>query len=168
MEEWAMILRDADAMAEAVPGTGALLGLDLGTRTIGVAASDPARRIASPVTTIRRTKFTPDAARLFALMDDRNVVGLVLGWPVEMSGEEGKRCQSTRNFAENVLHIRDIPVLLWDERLSTSAVERMMVQEFDLSRRKRAEKVDAAAAAYILQGALDALARQARNRESMA
>ncbi|SDE63387.1 Holliday junction resolvase RuvX [Rhodospira trueperi] len=163
-----MILRDVGAMAEAVPGTGALLGLDLGTRTIGVAASDPARRIASPVTTIRRTKFTPDAARLFALMDDRNVVGLVLGWPVEMSGEEGKRCQSTRNFAENVLHIRDIPVLLWDERLSTSAVERMMVQEFDLSRRKRAEKVDAAAAAYILQGALDALARQPQTRENMA
>ncbi|WP_299438746.1 Holliday junction resolvase RuvX [uncultured Rhodospira sp.] len=146
-------------MAAAVPPRGALLGLDLGTRTIGIAASDPDRRIASPLRTIRRTKFTPDVAEVFALMDERTVCGLVLGWPVEMSGAAGKRCQATRGFAENMLRLRDMPVLLWDERLSTSAVERMMVDEFDLSRGKRAAKVDAAAAAYILQGALDALGR---------
>ncbi|MBB4286062.1 Holliday junction resolvase RuvX [Roseospira goensis] len=155
-----MILRDAGAMAAALPARGALFGLDLGTKTLGIAVCDPGWHIASPLQTLTRTKFTRDAADLFALMDARAAVGLVLGWPREMDGTEGRRCQATRSFANNLLKSRDVPLLLWDERLSTSAVERMMVREFDMSRQKRAARVDAAAAAYILQGALDALARQ--------
>ncbi|WP_184043163.1 Holliday junction resolvase RuvX [Roseospira visakhapatnamensis] len=147
------------AMAAALPARGAVFGLDLGTRTIGLATSDATRTVASPLETLRRTKFTRDAEALFARMDHRAVVGLVLGWPREMDGREGSRCQATRAFADNLLKIRDIPLLFWDERLSTSAVQRMMVEEFDLSRGRRAAKVDAAAAAYILQGALEALAR---------
>jgi len=154
-----MILRTASEMAAALPRSGAVFGLDLGTKTIGLATSDPGRSLASPLETVRRTKFTRDVEQVMALMDERNVQGLVLGWPLEMDGTEGKRCQSTRSFASNFLAIRKTPILLWDERLSTSAVERMMVQEFDMSRGKRAQKVDAAAAAFILQGALDALAR---------
>jgi putative Holliday junction resolvase len=153
-----MIVKTAVEMAALLPPRGAVFGLDLGTKTIGLATSDPDRLLASPMETVRRTKFTRDVAHVMAMMDERNVVGLVLGWPLEMDGTEGKRCQSTRSFAINFTKIRPVPCLLWDERLSTSAVERMMVQEFDMSRRKRADKVDAAAAAFILQGALDGLA----------
>ncbi|MQX36867.1 Holliday junction resolvase RuvX [Roseospira navarrensis] len=156
-----MILRTTAEMAQALPPTGALFGLDLGTKTIGLATSDPLRGLASPLETVKRTRFTQDMARILALMEERAVVGLVLGWPLEMDGTEGRRCQSTRSFATNVQSIRPIPLLLWDERLSTSAVQRMMVDEFDMSRGKRAQKVDAAAAAFILQGALDALRRAA-------
>lgn len=153
-----MIVRTPAEMTALLPPRGALFGLDLGTRTLGVATSDPDRRIASPLRTIRRTRFTADADALLAMMAERDVCGLVLGWPREMDGTEGRRCQATRSFADNLLRRHAVPLLLWDERLSTSAVERMMVGEFDMSRARRAEKVDSAAAAYILQGALDALA----------
>ncbi|EKV32675.1 Putative Holliday junction resolvase YggF [Caenispirillum salinarum AK4] len=136
-----------------------ILGLDLGTKTIGLAISDALLMGATPLKTIKRTKFTKDVEELFRIMDEREVGALVLGLPVEMSGEEGKRCQATRQFAANVLERRDVPLAFWDERLSTAAVERVMIDDFDLSRKKRAEKVDAAAAAFILQGVLDVLAR---------
>lgn len=159
-----MILRSAAEMAAVLPRRGAVFGLDLGTKTIGLATSDPDRRLASPLETVRRIKFTRDVEYVMTLMDERNAVGVVLGWPLEMDGTEGKRCQATRSFAANFAKIRSAPILLWDERLSTSAVERMMVEEFDMSRRQRAQKVDAAAAAFILQGALDALTREAASR----
>jgi putative Holliday junction resolvase len=136
-----------------------ILGLDLGSKTIGLAISDALLMGATPLQTIKRTKFTKDVEELFRIMDEREVGALVLGLPVEMSGEEGKRCQATRQFATNVLAKRDIPLAFWDERLSTAAVERVMIDDFDMSRKKRAEKVDAAAAAFILQGVLDVLAR---------
>jgi len=154
-----MIYQDAAAMAATLPAQGALFGLDLGTKTIGLATSDVTRSVASPLETLRRTKFAQDAAALFDRMDHRSAVGVVLGWPREMDGREGSRCQATRAFADNLLKKRNISVFLWDERLSTTAVQRMMIDEFDLSRGKRAAKVDALAAAYILQGALEALAR---------
>ena len=134
------------------------MGLDLGTKTIGLALSDVLLSIATPFDTIRRTKFTKDVELLFAAMDKHEVGGLVLGLPVEMDGTEGSRCQSTRAFVRNLLALRDVPVALWDERLSTAAVTRTLL-EADASRARRAEVVDKMAAAYILQGALDAMAR---------
>ncbi len=133
-----------------------LLGLDLGEKTIGLAVSDGGLRIASPVGTIRRTKFARDAAELFRIAEERGVGGLVIGLPINMDGTEGPRCQSVRQFAANLLKLRDIPIAFWDERLSTAAVERAMIAA-DLSRQKRARRIDEAAAAYILQGALDAM-----------
>jgi putative Holliday junction resolvase len=147
------------ALRETLPNLGALLGLDVGTKTIGIAISDPGRRVASPVETIRRTKFSEDALRLEALIDERRVVGFVIGLPVALDGSEGPRCQSVRQFAANLMARRDLPTLLWDERFSTAAVERFLVDEADMSRKRRAEVVDKMAAAYILQGALDALNR---------
>ncbi len=135
-----------------------LMGLDLGTKTIGLALSDVSRTIATPFDTIRRAKFTKDATDLLAMMDKQGVGGLVLGLPVEMDGNEGARCQSARAFATNLLKIRDIPIAFWDERLSTSAVTRTLL-EADSSRKRRAEVVDKMAAAYILQGLLDSSAR---------
>ncbi len=152
---------DLPGLAAALAPGQRLLGLDLGEKTIGMALSDSGFAIASPVGTIRRRKFTQDAAELLRLVDEREVGGLVIGLPINMDGTEGPRCQSSRQFAANLLAIRDLPVAFWDERLSTSAVERAMVSA-DLSRKKRAKRVDTAAAAYILQGALDAL-RHARN-----
>lgn len=140
------------------PARTPLLGLDLGERTIGVAVSDPARVIASPLALMRKTKFTADAGRLFELMDQRGVGGLVIGLPVNMDGTEGPRAQSARAFARNLLRLRELPIAFWDERLSTAAVQRMMVSEQDLTRARRAELVDKTAAAWILQGALDRLA----------
>jgi len=135
-----------------------LLGLDLGSKTIGLAISDPGWAIASPIDTIRRTKFTKDAEALKAVINDRRIGGLVLGLPVNMDGSEGPRCQSTRQFAQNLLGFGlDLPIAFWDERLSTSAVEKFLVQEADMTRKRRGEVVDKMAAAYILQGALDAL-----------
>jgi putative Holliday junction resolvase len=135
-----------------------LFGLDLGEKTIGVAACDPSRTVASPLELIRRVKFTPDAQRLFALMDGRGAKGLVLGLPKNMDGTEGPRCQSARAFARNLLRLReDLEIAFWDERLSSVAVNRMLIDEADLSRARRADLVDKAAAAYILQGALDRL-----------
>lgn len=132
-----------------------IMGLDLGTKTIGLALSDVSRTVATPFDTIKRVKFTKDAEALLAIIDRQGVGGLVLGLPVEMDGNEGPRCQSTRAFAANLLKLRDIPIALWDERLSTAAVTRTLL-EADTSRARRAEVVDKMAAAYILQGALDA------------
>ena len=134
-----------------------LLGLDVGEKTIGVAVAGANLTVASPVGTIRRTKLPADASALFRIADDRGVGGLVIGLPVNMDGSEGPRCQSVRQFATNLLGIRDLPIAFWDERLSTAAVERAMLAA-DLSRKKRAKRIDEAAAAYILQGALDAMA----------
>jgi len=150
------VLDDIVSLAGALRTGQRLLGLDLGEKTIGMAISDSDFIIASPVGTIRRRKFTQDAAELLDLVDARDVGGLVIGLPVNMDGTEGPRCQSARQFAGNLLALRDLPVAFWDERLSTRAVERAMVNA-DLSRKKRAKRVDTAAAAYILQGALDGL-----------
>jgi putative Holliday junction resolvase len=146
------------ALRGAVPRGHRLLGLDVGTKTIGIAISDSGFAIASPVETIRRTKFAADAERLRQLIAGREVGGLVIGLPINMDGSEGPRCQSVRQFAANLLARFDIPILFWDERLSTAAVTRAML-EADLSRQRRAQSVDKMAAAYILQGALDALGR---------
>ncbi len=134
-----------------------LLGLDLGTKTIGLALSDVTLTIASPLETIRRVKFTLDVEKLESLIDEHEDGGLDLGLPVSMDGTEGPRCQSTRQFATNLLERRNIPLAFWDERLSTAAVERILVGEADMTRKRRAQVVDKAAAAYILQGALDSL-----------
>jgi putative Holliday junction resolvase len=143
---------------EHLPPAGKLLGLDLGTRTIGVAVSDGMRYSATPLETIRRTKFTEDANRLLALIAQNNAVGLVLGLPLNMDGSEGPRVQSTRAFARNLAQKTDIPIAFWDERLSTAAVTRTLL-EADVRRDKRAEVVDKLAASYILQGALERLRR---------
>ena len=144
-----------------LPPRGALIGLDLGTKTIGVATSDPDRRLATTVETIARKTFTADAARILALAAERKAAGFVLGLPVNMDGTEGPRAQSTRAFARNLAKLTELPIALWDERLSTAAVERELIVA-DMSRRKRAAVIDQHAAAYILQGALDRLARSGR------
>ena len=135
---------------------GRVMGLDLGSKTIGLALSDVMRTIATPYDTIRRTKFTADAQALLAAIDAEDVRALVIGLPISMDGTEGPRCQSTRQFAANLLEKRDLPVAFWDERLSTVAVERMLVDDVDMTRARRGQVVDKLAAAYILQGALDA------------
>jgi putative Holliday junction resolvase len=139
---------------------GVLIGLDLGTKTIGVAASDPDRKFAAGVETVARKNFTADARRLLALAAERKAAGFVLGLPVNMDGSEGPRAQSTRAFARNFAKLTELPIALWDERLSTAAVERELIA-IDMSRARRAEVIDQHAAAYILQGALDRLARLA-------
>jgi putative Holliday junction resolvase len=142
----------------ALPSRTALLGLDLGEKTIGVAVSDITLAIASPLALIRRRKFTDEANELFALMQGRGAGGIVIGLPVNMDGSEGPRAQSCRAFGRNLLRLRpELPIAYWDERLSTAAVNRMLIGEADLTRAKRADVVDRAAAAYILQGALDRL-----------
>lgn len=144
--------------ASRLPARGALIGLDLGTKTIGVAASDPDRRLAAGVETVTRTNFTADARRLIALANERNAVAFVLGLPINMDGSEGPRAQSTRAFARNLARLTELPIAFWDERLSTAAVERDLINA-DASRKKRAAVIDQHAAAFILQGALDRLAR---------
>ena len=139
-----------------LPPTGKLLGLDLGTKTIGVAVSDGLRDTATPLETIARTKFTADAARLLELIAENAAVAFVLGLPLNMDGSEGPRAQSTRAFARNLAQKTPIPIIFWDERLSTSAVTRMLI-EADTRRDRRAEVVDKLAASYILQGFLDRL-----------
>lgn len=148
----------ADLPARLAPGER-LLGLDVGVKTVGLAISDSGLKVASPLDTLRRTKFTKDAAALGRLCAERRVGGLVIGLPVNMDGTEGPRARSVRQFAANLAEIAGLalPVALWDERLSTAAVERFLVSEADMSRERRAEVVDKMAAAYILQGALDAL-----------
>lgn len=153
----APILALVDAAAH-LPARGGLIGLDLGTKTIGVAASDPDRRLATGVETIARKKFTSDAARLLALASERQAVGFVLGLPINMDGSEGPRAQASRAFARNLSQLTELPIALWDERLSTAAVERDLIAA-DVSRNKRAAVIDQHAAAFILQGALDRLAR---------
>src|SRR5262249_46800952 len=144
-----------------LPARGALVGLDLGSKTIGVAASDPERRLAAGVETIVRKSFAADAARLLALAAERAAVGFVLGLPINMDGSEGPRAQSTRPFRRNLARQTTLPIALWDERLSTAAVERDLIAA-DVSRKRRAAVIDQHAAAYILQGALDRLARGLR------
>lgn len=151
------ILALVEAAAE-LPMRGALIGLDLGTKTIGVASSDPDRRLATAVETIARRNFSADAARLLALARERRAVGFVLGLPINMDGSEGSRAQSTRTFARNLARLTELPIAWWDERLSTVAVERDLIAA-DASRARRAAVIDQHAAAYILQGALDRLAR---------
>ena len=144
-------------LATRVGGLQRLLGADLGTKTIGIAVSDVERRLASPVETIKRVKFTPDAARLVELADKFDVAAIVIGLPLNMDGTEGPRSQATRAFVRNMKNLTPRPFLYWDERLSTAAVTRQLIDQ-DASRAKRAEVVDRMAAAYILQGALDRLA----------
>jgi putative Holliday junction resolvase len=152
-----MAVIDLIELPAALPVYAPLVGLDLGERTIGVAVSDATRTVASPMETIRKSKFTDDAKRLFALMESRGAAGVVIGLPVNMDGTEGVRCQSNRAFARNLLRLRDLPIAFWDERMSTMAVNRMLIQEMDINRARRAEVVDKAAAAWILQGALERL-----------
>ncbi len=147
------------------PARGALIGLDLGTKTIGVAVSDPDRKLATGVETIETAKFTQDAARLLKLATERNVVGFVLGLPINMDGSEGPRAQSTRAFARNLARLTELPIGLWDERLSTAAVERELIAN-DVSRAKRAKVIDEHAAIFILQGALDRLTTLNKTRNN--
>ncbi|OGN51760.1 MAG: Holliday junction DNA helicase RuvA [Caulobacterales bacterium RIFOXYB1_FULL_67_16] len=145
----------------ACPPETPWMGLDLGEKTIGVAVSDATRLIASPLELIRKSKFTHEAEQLFKLMAHRKVSALVIGLPVNMDGTEGPRAQSCRAFARNLERLRPINVAFWDERLSTSAVERFLIEDLDLNRKRRAEVVDRTAAAWILQGALDRVRDQA-------
>lgn len=151
-----MITEDRAAYLAALPEGGRLLGLDVGTKTIGTALCDAGWSFASPAELIRRTKFTVDKAALVALIGAQHVKGLVIGLPLNLDGTDSPRTQSTRAFARNLADL-ELPILLWDERWSTAAVERQMIAE-DLSRAKRAERVDKLAASYILQGAIDGLA----------
>lgn len=153
----APILPLVDAAAHW-PARGAIVGLDLGTKTIGVAVSDPDRRLATGVETIQRTAFKTDAARLLAIAAERKAVGFVLGLPINMDATEGPRAQSTRAFARNFSKLTDLAIGLWDERLSTAAVERELIG-MDMRRARRAEVIDEHAAIFILQGALDRLAK---------
>jgi putative Holliday junction resolvase len=154
-----MSVLDLKSLKAALPRGTCVLGLDLGSKTIGLAVSDPMLMIASPIDTIRRKKFTLDLEKLKSVISDRGVGALVLGLPVSMDGTEGPRCQSTRQFAKNVLEHIDIPIAYWDERLSTSAIQRLLIDEADMTRQRRAEVVDKMAASYILQGALDLMVR---------
>ncbi len=151
-----MIAATAEEFATALPRHGALIGLDLGDKTIGLAVSDTMRSIASPLETIRRKKFGQDAARLLEVTGARDICGIVLGLPMNMDGSEGARCQSTRAFARNLERLTDLPITFWDERLSTVAAERALLED-DTSRRRRGEVIDHVAAGFILQGALDRL-----------
>jgi len=152
-------------LAERLSPGQRLLGLDPGSKTIGLAISDSALRVASPLETIKRGKFSQDAEALAVLCRDYKVGGLIIGLPMNMDGTEGPRCQSVRQLASNLVEIAGftLPIAFWDERLSTAAVERFLVDEADMTRKRRAQVVDKMAAAYILQGALDAIARQSRH-----
>jgi len=157
-----MAIRNPHALKALLPAGQRLLGLDLGEKTIGVAISDPGLTVASPIDTVRRTKFTEDVKQLAKMMQGREVGGIVVGLPINMDGTQGPRCQSVRHFAENLVKRADLlgmepEIAFWDERLSTVAVQRLLIDEADMTRNKRAQSVDKMAAAYILQGALDAL-----------
>ena len=145
---------DFEEFARTLPQMVALVGLDLGTVTLGVAVSDSFLSVATPLETIKRKKFTLDAEALLAIMKTRSIGGIVLGLPLNMDGSEGPRVQSTRAFARNLSRLTDVPITFWDERLSTVAAERALL-EADTSRKRRAEVIDHVAAGYILQGALD-------------
>lgn len=159
-----MITQDIAAFVEALPPNRAIAGLDLGDKTIGVALSDLRRSVATPVEVIRREKFTLDATRLLALLTDRGAMGIILGLPLNMDGSEGPRVQSTRAFARNLEKLTPLPITFWDERLSTVAAERALL-EADTSRKGRKEVIDKVAASYILQGALDRMAHMAAKRD---
>ena len=152
-----MICETIEEFAAALPAHRALAGLDFGDKTIGIAVSDRMVSVATPLETIRRDKFTTDAARLLAVLTAREIGGIILGLPRNMDGSEGPRCQKTRAFARNLSRLTDLPIGYWDERLSTVAAERALL-EADTSRKRRAEVIDHVAASYILQGALDRLA----------
>ena len=149
-----MIIDDIAEFTRSLAKTAAIVGLDLGDKTIGIAISDLRRTIATPTEVIRRTKFTEDAAKLLAIMQNRAIGGIILGLPLNMDGSEGPRVQSTRAFARNLVRLTDVPITYWDERLSTVAATRALL-EADTSRKRRAEVIDQVAAGYILQGALD-------------
>lgn len=151
-----MICETPQDFAAVIPDFGAVAGLDLGTVTIGVAVSDLMRSVATPLETIKRKKFGIDAARLLEITTARQIKGLVLGLPRNMDGSEGPRCQATRSFARNLERLTDLPIVFWDERLSTVAAERALI-EADTSRKRRSEVIDHVAASYILQGMLDRL-----------
>lgn len=151
-----------EAFAAVLPVSGGLIGLDLGEKTVGLAVSDLRRSVATPLRTLRRVKFTLDAAAILELIGARGAVGLLLGLPLNMDGSEGPRAQSTRAFARNMAMLTPLPICYWDERLSTVAAERALL-EADTSRKRRREVIDAVAAGYILQGALDRLAYLARD-----
>jgi putative pre-16S rRNA nuclease len=155
-----MILAAPAGLHDAVPPGLRLLGLDVGTKTVGLALSDSRQVIATPLETIRRRNFRADMAHLLALIDEHGVGGLVIGLPLTLAGGDGPRTQSVRQFARNLLALRDLPIAFWDERLSTAAVTREMIAH-DMTRRRRAAIVDRVAAAYILQGCLDYLGRAA-------
>ncbi len=157
-----MITNDIGEFLAAVQSRSALIGLDLGTKTIGLAVSDTSRTVATPYETLRRTKFGKDAEALIKVLKDRAIGGIVLGLPMNMDGSEGARCQSTRAFARNLQPLCQLPVTFWDERLSTVAAERALL-EADTSRKRRAEVIDHVAASYILQGALDRIGFMGRN-----
>ena len=157
-----MILEDVAEFLAALPRDRAVCGLDLGDKTIGFAVSDLRRRVATPVLVIRRVKFTEDAARLMALVAERALAGIVLGLPLNMDGSEGPRVQSTRAFARNLVRLTDLPITYWDERLSTVAAERALL-EGDASRAKRRQVIDQVAAGFILQGALDRMGYMERS-----
>lgn len=150
------VFEDLAEFAPETPAFSALMGLDLGTVTIGVAVSDRMRGVASPLETVKRKKFGVDAARLLELVAEREVGGIILGLPRNMDGTEGPRAQSTRAFARNLSRLTEVPITFWDERLSTVAAERALL-EADTSRRRRSEVIDHVAAGFILQGALDRL-----------
>jgi|TARA_Y100000758_G_scaffold230916_1_gene167794 putative Holliday junction resolvase len=152
-----MVFQSLSELIKYLPKKSRLLGLDVGRKTIGLAVSDSDMKIATTVGTIRRSKFTKDVKNLDAIITERQVNGLVLGLPISMDGNEGPACQSVRQFAVNLDNILEIGITFWDERLSTSAVERLLIKEADLSRSRRSEIIDKMAAAYILQGALDSL-----------
>lgn len=158
-----MIFTEITDFAAALPANRALAGLDLGEKTIGVAVSDRLLSVASPLSTIRRTKFTVDAAALMDIITKREIGGVILGLPLNMDGSEGPRCQSTRAFARNLSRLTDLPIGFWDERLSTVAAERALL-EADTSRKRRSEVIDHVAAGYILQGALDRIGHMRRLR----
>ncbi len=153
-----MPVLDIEDFAAALPQYAPIVGLDPGEKTIGVAVSDVTRTVASPLALIEKTKFTKDAEALFKLMDSRGAVGVVVGLPMNMDGTEGVRCQSNRALARNLLRLKpDLPITFWDERLSTAAVTRVLIDEHDVSRKRRDEVVDKMAAGWILQGALERL-----------
>ncbi len=158
-----MIFETVEPFLAALPANRAIAGLDLGTVTIGVAISDLRRSVATPIEVIRREKFTLDAARLLALLTARGAHGIILGLPLNMDGSEGPRVQSTRAFARNLEKLTPLPITYWDERLSTVAAERALI-EADTSRARRKQVIDQVAAGYILQGALDRLAHLAREQ----
>jgi putative Holliday junction resolvase len=151
-----LIAADIAGFAAALPAVGAVMGLDFGEKTIGVAVSDRMRSVASPLETVRRAKFTLDAGRLMEIAAAREIAGVVIGLPLNMDGSEGPRCQSTRAFARNLERLTPLPIAFWDERLSTVAAERALL-EADTSRKRRGEVIDHVAAGVILQGALDRL-----------
>jgi putative Holliday junction resolvase len=151
-----LIAADIAGFAAALPAVGAVMGLDFGEKTIGVAVSDRMRSVASPLETVRRAKFTLDAGRLMEIAAAREIAGVVIGLPLNMDGTEGPRCQSTRAFARNLERLTPLPIAFWDERLSTVAAERALL-EADTSRKRRGEVIDHVAAGVILQGALDRL-----------